>query len=222
MGLLNKSTKHDDEANEGALAAPLGKLVDSLLDVAIEGRGPIKPVKQVAAAMRRGAGEQTAAITKASSAQLVGAAVGGFVTSVGGFAAMPVALPLNIAEFYFQATRVVAKIAELRGYDVDDAQVRQAISLALAGADADEVFAKVGMGASNNFVMGALEDQLPDSAMMMVNKAVAFRLMRSMGEKSLSRLGKGIPVVGGFVGAGLDTYLMFRIIETAKEQFPQK
>ncbi len=52
---------------------------------------------------------------------VVGGVVGGFVTGLGGFVTMPVALPVNIAEFYVQATRMVGAIATLRGYDVQRA-----------------------------------------------------------------------------------------------------
>ena len=69
-------------------------------------------------------------------------AIGGFVTSVGGFVTMPVALPVNVVEFYVQATRMVAAIATLRGYDVNDPRVRTAVLLTLVGSDADEVLAR--------------------------------------------------------------------------------
>jgi hypothetical protein len=40
---------------------------------------------------------------------------------------MPVALPANVAEFYLIATRMVAAIADVRGYDVTDPQIRTAV-----------------------------------------------------------------------------------------------
>jgi hypothetical protein len=67
------------------------------------------------------------------------------VTGLGGFVTMPVALPVNIAEFYIQATRMVGGIATLRGYDLADPQVRTAVMLTLVGARADEVLAKAGL-----------------------------------------------------------------------------
>ena len=46
------------------------------------------------------------------------AAAGGFVTSVGGFITLPVALPANVLGFYLLATRMTAAVASLRGYDI--------------------------------------------------------------------------------------------------------
>ena len=37
---------------------------------------------------------------------------------------MPVAVPVNVAEFYVQATRMVGGIATLRGYDLAEPEVR--------------------------------------------------------------------------------------------------
>jgi hypothetical protein len=37
----------------------------------------------------------------------------------------------------------------------------------------------------------------------------------------LTRFGKSVPLVGGVIGAGLDTYLIGRIADHAKEEFPR-
>ena len=40
------------------------------------------------------------------------------------------------------------------------------------------------------------------------------------GRSTLMRFGKGLPIAGGFVGAGLDTYLIRRIADAARREFP--
>jgi len=64
--------------------------------------------------------------------------------------------------------------------------------------------------------------QLPGPALMMVNKAVAFRLIGSVGRSTFGRLGRGLPFVGGGVSAAFDAYLLKRIADHAKEEFPQR
>jgi hypothetical protein len=54
----------------------------------------------------------------------------------------------------------------------------------------------------------------------MLNKAIGFRLLRGVGEKAFSRLGRGVPVVGGVIGGGIDVWMMKRIADHAMEQFP--
>ena len=62
--------------------------------------------------------------------------------------------------------------------------------------------------------------QLPGPALMMVNKGIAFRLIGTVGRSTFSRLGRGLPFVGGAVSAGVDAYMLKRIADHAKDEFP--
>ena len=44
--------------------------------------------------------------------------------------------------------------------------------------------------------------------------------LSTAGRSTLMRFGKGLPIAGGFVGAGLDTYLIRRIADAARREFP--
>jgi EcsC protein family len=149
------------------------------------------------------------------------AAAGGFVTGIGGLVTLPVALPVNVAEFYLLATRMVAAIACLRGYDLRQPEVRSAILLALVGADADDLLKRAGLSPSGRLA-GLAAERLPGPALMMVNKGVGFRLISQIGRKSLPRFGKAVPIVGGAVGAGIDVLLLRRIADHARHEFPPK
>ena len=207
----------DEEVSRGAVY----KLVQNILDHGLDGKGPVKSAVEVAEDARDSTTSVEEAIDKVIRKGYFGGAAGGFATSLGGFITMPVALPVNVLEFYLQATRLVGAIAHLRGYDTEDPHIRTAILLALVGSDADAILSKagvaVGTGAVTNLAMG----QLPKPALMLVNKAVGFQLLKSVGEKGLSKLGRGIPLAGGLVGAGVDTYMMKQIADTARKEFPQ-
>ena len=147
--------------------------------------------------------------------------IGGFLTGLGGFVTMPVSLPVNVAEFYLQAVRMVGGIATLRGHDIDDPRVRTAILLTLVGSDADAVLKKAGMtSAASGAVTSYALKGLPPAALMIVNKAVGFRLMRGVSEKLLSRFGRGLPVAGGLLGGGIDGFMMKKIADHAMKEFP--
>ena len=55
---------------------------------------------------------------------------------------------------------------------------------------------------------------------MIVNKAIGFRLLRSVGERTLSRFGRLVPVLGGLVGGALDWQMMRTIADAARREFP--
>jgi hypothetical protein len=114
---------------------------------------------------------------------------------------------------------MVAAIACLRGYDLRQPEVRSAILLTLVGADSEDLLRKAGVPSTGRLANLAAE-RLPGPALMMVNKGVGFRLLSQLGRKGLQRFGKAVPLVGGAVGAGVDAYLLRRIADHARHEFP--
>lgn len=205
------------KADEGAI----GRLVQMLLDAGIDGAGPLGSAQSLAdQALRDARGDREAAIDKVSRDGLVRGGVIGFVTGLGGFVTLPVALPANVAAFYLQATRTVGAVAALRGYDLRDERIRTAVLLTLVGSHAEDVLKKTGMATGSGRLTAAALRGLPPAALMVVNKAIGFRLMRAVGEKMLVRLGRAVPVAGGLVGGGLDAFMMKKITDQARQEFP--
>jgi len=198
----------------------VGRLVQVLLDAGIDGLGPLKSARELADLAHHDTRTTEGAVKKIIRSHVVKGGIGGFVTGVGGFVTMPVALPANVVEFYVGATRMVASIAVLRGYDVDDPQVRTAVLLTLVGSEADEVLKKAGLSGTSGKVVGLVGQQLPPAALLILNKAIGFRLLRGLGEKAFARLGRGVPLAGGVVGGGIDVWMMKRIADHAMAEFP--
>lgn len=208
------------EGDEGGLTGAATRLMERLLDTGIDGRGPLDSADKIAREALRKRGSTDEAIDEIVKDHTMLAATGGFLTSLGGFITMPIALPANLVEFYLLATRMVASIAKTRGYDINKPEIRSAILLTLVGADADDLLKKAGVVATGRLSNLAAQ-RLPGPILMVVNKAVAFRLLSTAGRGVLTRFGRGLPVAGGFVGAGLDTYLIRRIADAARHEFPE-
>ena len=222
-----RSEAHKTKAALEAANDPQGdpghidRLVEMLIDAGLKGLGPISSAREVAEeALLKVDGDREQAIARLARATTVTGSIGGFVTGIGGFVTMPVSLPVNVAEFYIQAVRMVGGIATLRGYDIDEARVRTAILLTLVGSDSDEVLKKAGMTTASGRMASYALKGLPPAALMIINKAVGFRLMRGVSEKVLSRFGRGIPFAGGLVGGGIDGYMMKKIADQAMKEFP--
>jgi hypothetical protein len=211
-----RTQQPDQEGVNGAV----NRLMDLVLGLGLDGAGPLDSATKVAEEARRETSSTEAAVKKVARSHLVGGAVGGFATSLGGFVTMPVSLPVNVLEFYVQATRMVGAIATLRGYDVRDQHVRTAVLLTLVGSNADEVLKKAGMSTGGGRLASVALGKLPPAALLVVNKAIGFRLLRGVGEKAFSRLGRGVPLVGGLVGGGIDGWMMKKIAEQAMKEFP--
>ncbi len=231
MGLFDllRPGREESERTASALEAArdnapddsaIGRVVQMLMDAGLDGRGPLRPATSIADAARRRTSDSEEAVERIVRLHFVGGVVGGFVTGLGGFVTMPVALPVNVAEFYVQATRMVGAIATVRGYDVRDEQVRTAVLLTLVGAKADDVLAKAGMATGGGAITKLALGRLPPAGLMVVNKAVGFRLMRGVFERIFSRFGRGVPFLGGVIGAVVDGWMMKRIAEQAMVEFP--
>ncbi|MBK8469789.1 MAG: EcsC family protein [Actinomycetales bacterium] len=220
---LEQAASRDD----GGFTRAVTELVEKLLDVGIDGRGPFSSSHEVAAKARAGARSEEGAVTAVIRQHVRHGAVGGFVTGLGGFVTLPVALPANVAHFYLVATRMVAAIAELRGYDVAEPHIRSAVLLTLVGADAEDLLKKAGAVTGMAVTPGGrltnlAAQRLPGPALMVLNKAIGFRLLARTGRSALGRFGKAVPVVGGLAGAGFDAYLLGRIAAQAKSEFPHR
>ena len=206
---------------EGGLSGAATRLVERLLDVGIDGKGPFDPAHEIAATAlkhARGDRDQALRIIVRDHRQL--GAVGGFVTGLGGFFTMPISLPANVLEFYLLATRMTAATAKVRGYDIDQPEIRSAILLTLAGADSEDLLKKAGLQAAGGKLSSLAFDRLPAPALMVLNKAVGFRLLGRIGQGTFARLGRLVPVVGGLLGAAIDVYMLGRIGKQAAKEFP--
>jgi hypothetical protein len=193
-------------------------LVSRLIDAGIDGIGPLDPAAQSADAARARASSTEEAIEQLVSTHLRLGAAQGFVTGLGGFITLPVALPANVVGFYGIATRLVASIAHLRGYDLQRPEVRTAVLLVLVGADARSVLAKTGLSPTKRIADLAMQ-RLPGPALMVLNKGIGFNLLSQVGKKGLSRLGRGLPLVGGVIGGGMDYWLLRKIADGAVKEF---
>lgn len=194
---------------------PLGRVV---LDTGLDGLGPIRSAVRVAEAALGDADDSEQAIETLVRDHLALGAVGGFVTGVGGYVTLPVALSVNLAEFYLVATRMVGAIAVVRGYDVRQPEVRTAVLLTLVASRSDEVLNKEGFGAGTLSRIGLR--LMPPGALMLVNKAIFFRLLRRVNKRLFWNLGRGMPLLGGGTGAVLDSWMMARIAGQALVEFP--
>ncbi|MBC3761757.1 EcsC family protein [Quadrisphaera oryzae] len=212
--------KASDDADRGRLSQAATQLVRRLVDLGIDGAGPLAPAADAAAAARRKHSDVEDAIDALVSSSTRSAAVGGFVTGLGGFVTLPVALPANLLGYYVIATRTVAGTAALRGYDLSSEEVRSAVLLVLADEDGGALLTKFGLAGPGGLVTRLARKQLAGPGLAVLNKAIGFQLLSRLGRSSLSRLGRGLPLAGGLLGAGLDAYALRRTAKAARAAFP--
>jgi hypothetical protein len=159
-------------------------------------------------------------IRKLLSESVQAASVNGFVTGLGGFVSMPVAVPANMAGTLVINARLAGAIAYLRGYDPEDPHVRTVATLVAVGSNSQQIAKAVGVKVGNKFAMQALQ-RLPMSVIHQINKKAGFMLLAKYGTKrSAVTLAKAVPLVGGLVGGAVDATMTTIVGRTAQRTFP--
>lgn len=142
----------------------------------------------------------------------------GFLTSLGGIISLPVAIPASLGINWVLQTRMVAAMAYVGGFDIDDPPVRMSIALCLLGKKGKNLLDKDIEELSELLRKNTLS-QLPKQTIQLVNQTVAARLMQVATAKGFSRVSKAIPLLGGAVGGTLDFMSCRETAEFAKELF---
>lgn len=195
-------------------------LIDRIVSIAIGGVGPYLSARTVADRAVADSASVDEAVDALIRRHLLGTGAGGFVTALGGFATMPVAIPANLLEFYIQASRLVASVAVVHGYDIEDDDVRARIANCLFGTESEAVLSRAGVSVGG--IAGVALSRLPGPVLSVANKAVAFRLGRRLVPAVMGRLARFAPAVGGFIGAGVDMWMLSQIATAARRDFPPR
>lgn len=186
--------------------------VRTVLERAIDGVGPIRPA--AAAANDRLAlagGDVEAAIEALSNQHIKFAAAQGFVTNLGGFVSMAVTMPANVTGVAIVQCHLAAGIVHLRGYELDDPRVRNAILTCLLGEDVVKDLVKKERIPAPPMAL-ATSPVYDPSLDNQVASAVTTELFGKVaGRRAAALVGRKIPLLGGGVGAATDGWSTYEI-----------
>ena len=135
--------------------------------------------------------------------QMVKAAGWGFATGTPGLPTIPVTLPANLTTVLFIQIRMIAAIACLGGYDLNDDRVKTLCLVCLCGDTARTMLRDAGIEVGQKVAMAALK-RVPGRIFIEINKKVGFRLLTKFGKKGVINASRAIPALGGLVGGGVD------------------
>jgi len=196
-----------------------GGVLRRIVEFAIQGGASFPGAQSFAVRKLAERGEREAAIDAIIAAHVRLASVQGFVTSLGGLLTLPIGLPANIAGLTVLGVRMMAGVAHLRGYDVDDPRVRSALTLALLGED--EVRRAVGSGKFPTSPLAVATAPVYDADLeRAISERVTGALAGRLGTKHAAVvIVRRIPLLGGGVGAAVDGWLAYGLGGYAKREF---
>ena len=188
------------------------------IDLGIDGYSRFPGAKQSAASALQKHASSEPAIDALVKQHLAMAGAQGFVTNLGGFEVMALTMPANVTGIAMVQARMVACVAHLRGYDVDDPRVRGAVMMCLLGDKGVRELVDKGDLPSPMVVATApvLDDSLHST---IAEKVMSALVANATGRRMAVAATKRVPIVGGGVGAVADGWSTYTIAQFAKQQF---
>lgn len=183
-----------------------------VLDRAIDGVGPLPSAASSAdTKLVDAAGDVENALAALLRMHTSLAGVQGFVTNLGGVSTIAVTVPANVAGVTIVQCHLVAGIAHLRGYDLDDPRVRNAILACMLGEGEVKSLIKAHRLPSSPMALATspVHDPMLDDTL---SREVTSELVgRTAGRRAVTLIGRRIPFFGGAVGASSDAYATWQI-----------
>jgi hypothetical protein len=191
-----------------------------LLKVVRDGVGPLSGTVPYADSRLTRYQDPEVAIRRIVRETVGATATSGFVTGLGGFVTMPVTVPAGMAGAAILNARMVAAIAHLRGWPLEDPAVQTAVLLVIAGESATSAVRTLGIKVGSKLTLRTIE-RIPVEVIRRINAKVGFMLLAKYGTKrSALTLAKAVPVVGGVVAGGVDAGFTRSAAAVAKKVFP--
>lgn len=194
--------------------------VREALHRAIVGVGPLPPAAQAAETqLREQHGNVDKAVREVIQNHVAYAGVEGLATNLGGLVTAAIVAPANIAGLALIQCRMVAGIAHLRGYDLDDPRVRNAILETVLGEDTVVKMVKKHQLPAPPMAVATAPQHDP-TLDQTISTVLANELIgRVIGKRIATTVGKRVPVIGGAVGLVADGWSTWRVGRYADREF---
>ncbi|MGD9962221.1 EcsC family protein [Nocardioides sp.] len=135
----------------------------------------------------------------------------GFVTNLGGLVTAVVAIPTNVTGLALIQCRMIAAIAHLRGYDLDDPRVRNAILISMLGSEGVDRLVKKKKLPAPPMAVATAPAHDPDLDVVISAEVASELVTRIAGKRLATVVGRRVPVVGGLFGLSADAYVTWRV-----------
>lgn len=186
---------------------------------ALHGIGPLPPAREAAAkALAAQHGDVEKAVKDVVDQHIRYAGASGFATNIGGLVTLAVAVPANLTGLALVQCRMVAAVAHLRGYDLDDPRTHNAVLVTVLGEQtADRLVREKVLPAPP---MALATAPVHDAAIDAVVSAEVARdlVARVTGRRVASTIGRRVPGLGGVVGMTADGWATYRVGDYAERE----
>jgi hypothetical protein len=208
----------DDRAGGGVVVSMLRQGFDWAYGKAVDGMPGLEGAEELAARYRDRHATADDAVAALIAWQTGVAGAAGFVTGCGGFVALPVAMPANLASALYIQARLIAAIAHLRGHDLKSPDVRTLALACMTGSKAADTLKDAGVRFGTRMTRDVIGWASPALAKK-IERVAGVSLSGAAAAGNMASFGKLVPVAGGLVAAGFDAAMTQLIGRTADRVF---
>ncbi len=186
--------------------------VREALERAIRGAGPLPPAAEAAEKqLREQRGHVGRGIHEVIENHVRYAGAQGLLTGLGGVVTAAVTIPANVAGLALIQARMIAGIAHLRGYDLDDPRVRNAVLTCMLGREIvdQRIEDRKLPGPPMAIATAPVHD--PDLDRVLAAEVASELITRVGGRRLAVAIARRTPVVGGAFGMGADGWATWRV-----------
>jgi hypothetical protein len=198
-------------------------VIQRTVQLAIEGAGPLPGAAAAAEkALAEADGDVRRAIRELTMAHVRMAGAQGFATNLGGLVTMAATIPLNLTGLALLQSRLAASIAHLRGYDLTDARVRNAVLLCTLGEDVVQSLVKGKKVPGTPMVVATAPAHDPSLDGVIAAEVTSALVSRVIGRRAAATVVRRVPVAGGVWGGSTDAYATYKVGRYAERQLKQR
>lgn len=186
--------------------------VREALNRAIAGIGPLPPAAEAAdKQLREQRGDVERAVHEVIENHVRLAGAQGFITNLGGLVTAAVTIPVNITGLALLECRMIAGIAHLRGYDLNDPRTRNAILVCLLGDETVDELVKSKKIPAPPMALATAPAHDADLDTIISTVVASDLIAKVAGKRLATTVGRRIPMIGGLVGAGADGFATWKL-----------
>ena len=127
----------------------------------------------------------------------------GFLTGIGGFVSLPIAIPANLASALYIQVRMIAAIAHLRGHIIRTPEVRGLVLACLTGSKVADTLKNAGTRLGVRMTRD-IAGWVSPALLKKAERVAGVSATALTGAGQAAKVGKLVPVIGGVVAGGVD------------------
>lgn len=212
MGLSGNIGRRLGPRAAGAAPGLTTSFVREALNRAIAGVGPLPGAAQAAEAqLKEQDGDVERAVHEIIENHVRWSGAQGFATNIGGLVTLAVTVPANVTGLTLLQCRMVAAVAHLRGYSLDDPRTRNAILVSVLGEETVLSLVKKNAIPGTPMAIATAPAHDADLDRVVATQVASAMISRVAGKRLAVTAGKRVPLVGGAIGAGTDAYSTWKL-----------